>query len=61
MPADAQMQALIEAIAPLAQGKAGMQHEGETVDENPRSRLLKERMKAINERNLKRGLQKKRH
>ncbi len=61
MPADAQMQALIEAIAPLAQGKAGMQHEGETVDENPRSRLLKERMKAINERNLKRALQKKRH
>lgn len=57
---DDQIQALIEAIAPLAQGKEGMRQEQELVDENPRSRLLKERMKAINERNLKRAAQKKR-
>ncbi len=57
---DGQMQALLAAIAPLAQGKDGMQKAMEPVDENPRSRLLKERMKAINERNLKRALQKKR-
>ena len=57
---DGQMQALLAAIAPLAQGKDGMQKAMEPLDENPRSRLLKERMQAINERNLKRAAQKKR-
>ena len=57
---DAQMQALIEAIAPLVQEKNALQQAQGEVDENPRSRLLRERMKAINERNLKRALQKKR-
>ena len=59
-PSDTQMQALIEAIAPLVQEKNALQQVQEEVDENPRSRLLRERMKAINERNLKRALQKKR-
>ena len=57
---DGQMQALLAAIAPLAQGKDGRQKAMEPLDENPRSRLLKERMQAINERNLKRAAQKKR-
>lgn len=57
---DEQMQALIQAIAPLVMGKDGLQQDQEAVDDNPRSRLLKERMKAINERNLKRAAQKKR-
>lgn len=56
---DAQIQALMDAIAPLAQEKSGMRLKEEPIDENPRSRLLKERMKAINERNQKRAAQKK--
>ena len=55
---DVRMQALIEAIAPLAQE---MQRETEPVDGNPGSRLLKERIKAIGARNAKRAAQGKRH
>lgn len=56
---DAQIQALIQAIAPLAQAQPAQQTT-EPVDDNSRSRLLKQRMKAINERNAKRAAQKKR-
>lgn len=57
---DVQMQALIQAIAPLVQEGQATPEATEPVDENPRSRLLKARMKAINERNAKRAAQKKR-
>ena len=61
---DAQVQALVQAIAPLAQaareGQPSTAGVPEPFDGNPRSRLLKERMKAINERNAKRAAQKKR-
>ena len=61
---DAQVQALVQAIAPLAQaareGTPPGPLEEEPFDGNPRSRLLKERMKAINERNAKRAARKKR-
>lgn len=57
---DAQLQSLVQAIAPLAQDRQEIPSASEPVDENPRSRLLKERMKVINERNARRAAQKKR-